>query len=195
MREERYDRLGPHKQDHERLLDDLRDIMDAFEQSEEVDAVELATRLDTWFTRHFRTHDGQSCIGRLERIPIETVRPIPGLRDHETTAPIRRRMESEPMLQQAEKPPVKPAPTVKEAAFNWQDPLDLEGELGEEERMVRDTARGYAQEQAFSARAAGLSRRALRSRHPHRDGGARPARADASRSSMAAPGSAMSPTG
>ena len=50
------------------------------------------------------------------------------------------------MLQQAEKPPVKPFPTVNEAAFNWQDPLDLEGELGEDERMVRDTARAYAQE-------------------------------------------------
>ncbi|HKY85809.1 MAG TPA: acyl-CoA dehydrogenase, partial [Pseudorhodoplanes sp.] len=29
---------------------------------------------------------------------------------------------------------------------NWEDPLDLEGELTEEERMVRDTARGYAQD-------------------------------------------------
>ena len=59
MRDERYDRLGPHKQDHERLLDDLRDIMDAFEQSEEIDPVELAGRLDSWFTRHFRTHDAE----------------------------------------------------------------------------------------------------------------------------------------
>ncbi len=30
--------------------------------------------------------------------------------------------------------------------FNWEDPLDLEGELSEDERMVRDTARGYAQD-------------------------------------------------
>ena len=30
--------------------------------------------------------------------------------------------------------------------FDWQDPLDLEGELIEEERMVRDTARTYARE-------------------------------------------------
>jgi glutaryl-CoA dehydrogenase len=36
-----------------------------------------------------------------------------------------------------------------EAAFDWQDPLDLEGELTEEERLVRDTARGYAQEKLF----------------------------------------------
>ena len=30
--------------------------------------------------------------------------------------------------------------------FVWEDPLDLEGELTEEERMVRDTARGFAQD-------------------------------------------------
>jgi len=38
---------------------------------------------------------------------------------------------------------------IKDAAFKWDDPLDLEGELAEEERMVRDTARGYAQEKLF----------------------------------------------
>jgi glutaryl-CoA dehydrogenase len=36
---------------------------------------------------------------------------------------------------------VKPA-----ADFNWEDPLGLEDELTEDERMVRDTARGYAQD-------------------------------------------------
>lgn len=35
---------------------------------------------------------------------------------------------------------------MKDAHFNWEDPLDLEGELTEEERMVRDTACGYAQD-------------------------------------------------
>jgi glutaryl-CoA dehydrogenase len=34
----------------------------------------------------------------------------------------------------------------EEAVFNWEDPLELEGELTEEERMVRDTARGFAQD-------------------------------------------------
>jgi glutaryl-CoA dehydrogenase len=38
---------------------------------------------------------------------------------------------------------------IKDAAFNWEDPLDLDGELTEEERMVRDTARDYAQEKLF----------------------------------------------
>jgi len=43
----------------------------------------------------------------------------------------------------------KPAVSLKDSDFNWEDPLDLEGELSEEERMVRDTARGYAQEKLF----------------------------------------------
>jgi glutaryl-CoA dehydrogenase len=38
---------------------------------------------------------------------------------------------------------------IKDAAFQWDDPLNLEGELSEEERMVRDTARDYAQEKLF----------------------------------------------
>jgi glutaryl-CoA dehydrogenase len=33
---------------------------------------------------------------------------------------------------------------IRDAAFRWDDPLDLESELAEDERMVRDTARDYA---------------------------------------------------
>jgi glutaryl-CoA dehydrogenase len=43
----------------------------------------------------------------------------------------------------------KKAELLSEAAFDWQDPLDLESELTEDERMVRDTARSYAQEKLF----------------------------------------------
>jgi glutaryl-CoA dehydrogenase len=46
----------------------------------------------------------------------------------------------------------KPEPKtaqIKDAAFKWDDPLDLESQLTEEERMVRDTARDYAQEKLF----------------------------------------------
>src|SRR6267154_2334116 len=35
------------------------------------------------------------------------------------------------------------------AAFDWEDPLALEGELTEDERMVQATARGYAQDRLF----------------------------------------------
>jgi glutaryl-CoA dehydrogenase len=50
------------------------------------------------------------------------------------------------MSQTAAKRETQPPSQLKDAAFNWEDPLDLEGELTEEERMVRDTARGYAQD-------------------------------------------------
>src|ERR1700674_1780290 len=50
------------------------------------------------------------------------------------------------MSQLAEKRESKTSPILKDSAFNWEDPLDLERELSEEERMVRDTARGYAQD-------------------------------------------------
>jgi len=48
------------------------------------------------------------------------------------------------MSQAAEKRGAKPA-MLKDAAFDWQDPLGLETELTEEERMVRDSTRGFAQ--------------------------------------------------
>jgi glutaryl-CoA dehydrogenase len=35
---------------------------------------------------------------------------------------------------------------LKDSAFQWEDPLDIEHDLTEEERMVRDTARGFAQD-------------------------------------------------
>jgi glutaryl-CoA dehydrogenase len=55
------------------------------------------------------------------------------------------------MSQLAEKTPAREGKSaqIKDAAFKWDDPLDLEGELSEEERMVRDTARDYAQEKLF----------------------------------------------
>ena len=52
----------------------------------------------------------------------------------------------------------KPAQVLKDSDFNWEDPLDLEGELTEEERMVRDTARGYAQDKLMPRVLHGLSR-------------------------------------
>src|SRR6185312_1469099 len=35
---------------------------------------------------------------------------------------------------------------LKDSAFQWEDPLDIEHDLTEDERMVRDTARGFAQD-------------------------------------------------
>jgi glutaryl-CoA dehydrogenase len=49
------------------------------------------------------------------------------------------------MSQPAEKHAAMPK-VLKDSAFVWEDPLDLESELTEDERMVRDTARGFAQD-------------------------------------------------
>lgn len=57
MRGRRYDQLAAHKADHERLLDEIRDLMDRYEDDQSFDEQELARRLTDWFTVHFRTHD------------------------------------------------------------------------------------------------------------------------------------------
>ncbi len=49
------------------------------------------------------------------------------------------------MSQTAEKRPGKPA-MLKDKDFQWDDPLGIEFELTQDERMVRDTARGFAQD-------------------------------------------------
>jgi glutaryl-CoA dehydrogenase len=40
----------------------------------------------------------------------------------------------------------KPAQVLKDSEFNWEDPLNLDGDLTEEERMVRDSARAFSQD-------------------------------------------------
>jgi glutaryl-CoA dehydrogenase len=40
----------------------------------------------------------------------------------------------------------KPAQVLKDSDFNWEDPLGLDGDLTEEERMVRDSARAFCQD-------------------------------------------------
>ena len=57
MRTRSYAGFEPHKQDHDRLLDDLRDMMEAFAGADEPDSVELSLRLEPWFARHFHSHD------------------------------------------------------------------------------------------------------------------------------------------
>jgi hemerythrin len=59
MRERHYAELSVHKADHERLLEDIRKIMDEYENQRDYDAGELARRLDDWFTTHFKTLDAR----------------------------------------------------------------------------------------------------------------------------------------
>jgi len=65
------------------------------------------------------------------------------------TASFARNNPTKPPGGAAAKPAVvaaaKPAKSAR-PAFDWQDPLLLEGELSEDERMVRDAARAYAQD-------------------------------------------------
>ncbi len=59
MDESGYAELAEHRADHDRLLGEIRELKEAFEQAEEIDSVELAMRLEPWFSRHFATHDLQ----------------------------------------------------------------------------------------------------------------------------------------
>jgi glutaryl-CoA dehydrogenase len=51
-----------------------------------------------------------------------------------------------PAASHGSKPPSKPAQVLKDYDFDWQDPLGLDAELTEEERMVRDSARAFSQD-------------------------------------------------
>ena len=59
MRQTQYPALADHKEDHETLLDDLRDIMDEVEDDGILDRVRLTDDLDRWFSDHFKTHDAK----------------------------------------------------------------------------------------------------------------------------------------
>ena len=59
MREHRYDQFAGHKQAHEQLLEDIRDIMDGYQADPEAASRQLSERLDRWFTLHFKTHDAR----------------------------------------------------------------------------------------------------------------------------------------
>lgn len=59
MRERNYDQYRDHKSDHERLLDELRDIMDDYEENAYFDDAEFAEHLNHWFVDHFKTRDAR----------------------------------------------------------------------------------------------------------------------------------------
>ena len=59
MRRLGYDQYLQHQADHERLLDEIRDITDAFETTEQLDDARLSQQLANWFQLHFKTHDSR----------------------------------------------------------------------------------------------------------------------------------------
>ncbi|MBM3510999.1 MAG: hemerythrin-like metal-binding protein [Alphaproteobacteria bacterium] len=68
MRERAYAEFADHKADHERLLDELRDIMEVHEAGLVPDyAALLGVELTRWFGEHFRTKDAAFHRARVAR--------------------------------------------------------------------------------------------------------------------------------
>ncbi len=60
MRDRRYDEYDDHKEDHERLLDEIRGIMDDVEAGSfgGLDA-DLQSKIHDWFVEHFKEKDSR----------------------------------------------------------------------------------------------------------------------------------------
>ncbi len=60
MRKHDYDQYAEHKADHEKLLDDLRDIMDEFDGGADTNyKAALGAAVRDWFVNHFKTKDAR----------------------------------------------------------------------------------------------------------------------------------------
>ena len=59
MRAHGYDQLPQHKEDYERLLDEIHSLIDEFDRCDEAGREDLAARLDGWLSGHFETHDAR----------------------------------------------------------------------------------------------------------------------------------------
>ena len=59
MRERHYDQYQDHKDDHERLLDEIRDIMDDYEENAYYNDADFAEHVEKWFINHFKTLDAR----------------------------------------------------------------------------------------------------------------------------------------
>jgi hemerythrin len=59
MQKHAYDHYQQHREDHERLLDEIRDITEEFEHSVSLNDAKLKQKLTDWFQLHFKTHDSR----------------------------------------------------------------------------------------------------------------------------------------
>jgi hemerythrin-like metal-binding protein len=60
MRDMGYDAYEAHKAEHEELLEEIRIIMDDYEEGMAEESVEdLGMQLEAWFSNHFRTQDSR----------------------------------------------------------------------------------------------------------------------------------------
>lgn len=58
MLSHRYEGYKEHKADHEYLLDEVREMMDEYEDTASIDAENFSHRICQWFSGHFKKHDG-----------------------------------------------------------------------------------------------------------------------------------------
>lgn len=59
MRDAGYEEYEAHKEDHEELLDQIRSMMDLFEEDSESGRLILQQELSDWFNVHFTTFDAR----------------------------------------------------------------------------------------------------------------------------------------
>lgn len=59
MRDANYQEYADHKENHELLLDELRDLMDDYEKKGRLSEIILSRTLSDWFAIHFRTFDAR----------------------------------------------------------------------------------------------------------------------------------------
>lgn len=59
MRRAEYGEYEAHKADHERLLDEFRDIMEDSPEEQQAAAETLSYNVEQWFFNHFRTFDAR----------------------------------------------------------------------------------------------------------------------------------------
>ena len=59
MQRSSYREYEAHKDDHEELLDQIRDLMDSFDMNPDSGLSLLQERLSDWFTSHFSTFDAR----------------------------------------------------------------------------------------------------------------------------------------
>ncbi len=59
MRDADYEEYGAHKDEHEDLLDQIRDMMDLYEDDPESGRLLLQQKLSDWFGIHFTTFDAR----------------------------------------------------------------------------------------------------------------------------------------
>ena len=59
MRDANYEEYDDHKEDHEMLLDEIRDLMDDFLADTTEGGAQLESRLSSWFGEHFASFDAR----------------------------------------------------------------------------------------------------------------------------------------